>query len=106
MRRKSKHKIIMLFTAGFLIAGLTVLRGCKQYEEHPMNQSGTYMMSANPGDDIEQTLCPVSDKPINKQYYTEYKGKKVYFCCPACKPIFEKDPEKYIGKLPQFQEKK
>jgi YHS domain-containing protein len=54
----------------------------------------------------EQTICPVMDKPIDKQYKTEYKGKTVYFCCPACKPEFDKDPEKYIAKLPQFAKPK
>ena len=44
--------------------------------------------------------------PIDKQYKTEYKGKTVYFCCPDCKPEFEKDPEKYIAKLPQFAKPK
>jgi YHS domain-containing protein len=52
----------------------------------------------------EQTTCPVTGKPINKQYWTMYKGKKVYFCCPMCKPEFDKDPEKYIKNLPQFKE--
>ncbi|RJO66582.1 MAG: YHS domain-containing protein [Myxococcales bacterium] len=28
--------------------------------------------------------------------HSEYKGKHVYFCCPACKPMFDKDPEKYL----------
>lgn len=51
----------------------------------------------------EQTVCPVMGGKINKEIFTEYKGKKVYFCCPGCKPEFEKDPEKYIGKLPQFK---
>jgi YHS domain-containing protein len=41
--------------------------------------------------------------PIDKDVFVEYKGKKVYFCCPSCKGEFEKDPEKYISKLPQFQ---
>ncbi|RYG88268.1 YHS domain-containing protein [bacterium] len=27
--------------------------------------------------------------------FTDYKGKRYYFCCPACKPTFEKDPAKY-----------
>jgi len=27
-----------------------------------------------------------------------YKGKTYYFCCDACKPAFDKDPEKYIKK--------
>jgi YHS domain-containing protein len=39
---------------------------------------------------------------IDKNVFVEYKGKKVYFCCAACKSVFEKDPEKYIAKLPQF----
>ncbi|MHC4546052.1 MAG: YHS domain-containing protein [Planctomycetota bacterium] len=44
------------------------------------------------------------DLPINKDLFTVYKGKKVYFCCPGCKPEFEKNPEKYLAKLPQFKE--
>ena len=49
---------------------------------------------------VEQITCPVTGKPVNKEYWTIYKGKKVYFCCPMCKPVFEKNPEKYIDKLP------
>jgi len=52
--------------------------------------------------EIEQTICPVMEGPINKDIFTEYKGKKVYFCCPGCKEKFEKEPEKYLSKLPQF----
>ena len=50
----------------------------------------------------EQTTCPVMGGAINKNQFTVYQGKTVYFCCPMCKPEFEKNPEKYIGKLPQF----
>ncbi len=52
----------------------------------------------------EQTVCPVMGGAINKDYYTVYKGKKVYFCCPGCKEKFEEEPEKYIAKLPQFKQ--
>jgi len=41
---------------------------------------------------------------INKAIFTEYKGKKVYFCCSPCKEKFEQEPEKYIAKLPQFKQ--
>lgn len=51
----------------------------------------------------EQTTCPVMGGKVNKDIFTEYEGKKVYFCCPGCRPVFEKNPEKYISKLPQFQ---
>ncbi|MBC8205456.1 MAG: YHS domain-containing protein [FCB group bacterium] len=26
------------------------------------------------------------------------KGKTYYFCCPACKPKFDKDPAKFLDK--------
>ena len=51
----------------------------------------------------EQTLCPVMGNPINKDVFVEYKGKKVYFCCPGCDEKFTADPEKYLDKLPQFK---
>ena len=54
---------------------------------------------------IEQKTCPVMDgNPINKSLFVEYKGKKVYFCCAACKEKFLANPEQYIAKLPQFQQ--
>jgi YHS domain-containing protein len=37
---------------------------------------------------------------IDKNIYTDYKGRRVYFCCPSCKETFAKDPEKYLKKLP------
>jgi YHS domain-containing protein len=52
----------------------------------------------------EQTHCPVMGGPINKEIFVEYKGKKVYFCCGGCDDVFLKEPEKYLPKLPQFQE--
>jgi len=27
---------------------------------------------------------------------SEYQGKTYYFCSPACKTAFEKEPEKYL----------
>ena len=52
----------------------------------------------------EQTTCPIMGGKINKAVFTEYKGKKVYFCCPGCDKTFNTDPAKYISKLPQFKE--
>ena len=39
---------------------------------------------------------------IDPKIYTEYRGKRVYFCCPSCKAKFEASPEKYLARLPQF----
>ncbi|MHC4743347.1 MAG: efflux RND transporter periplasmic adaptor subunit [Planctomycetota bacterium] len=52
----------------------------------------------------EQTLCPVMGFKIDKKHFVTYKGKKVYFCCAGCDEDFLKDPEKYLPKLPQFNE--
>jgi len=32
-----------------------------------------------------------------------YKGRTVKFCCNMCPPKFEKDPAKYLAKLPGEQ---
>ena len=55
-------------------------------------------------DSIVQKICPVMGGAINKDIFTVYKGQKVYFCCPGCKPEFEKEPEKYLAKLPHLKE--
>ena len=44
----------------------------------------------------------ISDYGLND--FVEYQGKKVYFCCKGCETEFNKDPEKYVAKLPQFQQ--
>lgn len=49
-----------------------------------------------------QTSCPVSGKEIDPSAMVEYKGEKVYFCCPNCPKAFEADPEKFVSKLPQL----
>ena len=46
-----------------------------------------------------QTTCPVMGEPIDKRFHTDYKGKRVYFCCNMCPKTFAKDPDKYMKKL-------
>lgn len=50
-----------------------------------------------------QTKCPVSGKEIDAEHFVEYKGQKVYFCCPNCPKAFEANPDKFLAKLPQFK---
>jgi YHS domain-containing protein len=45
---------------------------------------------------IAQKTCPVMGNPINPKVYVDYKGRRIYFCCNMCPPVFNKDPEKYI----------
>lgn len=49
-----------------------------------------------------QVLCPVGGGKAKPTIFTEYQGKKVYFCCEGCIKPFQRDPEKYVKNLPQF----
>ena len=102
-----------------LIAVVVLGGGCKKKEVPATAAKETtmkdmQMQTAKPVEDtnktattaaaasVEQTTCPVSGDKIDKNVFVEYKGKKVYFCCAQCKAAFEKEPEKYLAKLPQF----
>ena len=52
------------------------------------------------GDKPVNTVCPVKGTPIDATQFVIYKDKKIAFCCGNCKAAFEKDPEKFAGKLP------
>lgn len=47
----------------------------------------------------KQEKCPVMGYPISKEVYIDYKGKRIYFCCSACKKEFLKDPDNYMERL-------
>lgn len=88
---------IMLVLVAVLLVGLVVVVGCSKKSEPAATKTAG-------GEQILQKTCPIMvNNPINKKLFTEYKGKKVYFCCPGCKPKFEADPAKYIASLPQFK---
>ena len=46
-----------------------------------------------------QTTCPVMGGKIDKDFYADHAGKRVYFCCSGCVETFKKEPAKYIKKL-------
>lgn len=54
---------------------------------------------ATPAPVKAQTICPIMDSPINKKFFADYEGKRVYFCCGRCPGKFKKDPAKYVKQL-------
>ena len=93
----------MKFITAALLVGIVLLTGCQKKSKPVAPSASAIETNAPTAVVIEQTICPVMGGAINKEIFTEYQGKKVYFCCPECKGTFEKEPEKYILKLPQFQ---
>ena len=53
-----------------------------------------------------QTTCPVTGNPIDKKYFTYYKGRGIYFCCANCIETFKADPEKYLEVMEGKEKKK
>jgi YHS domain-containing protein len=55
-----------------------------------------------------QTTCPVSDEKLEGgdmggPVAVSYKGRTIMFCCKMCPPRFDKDPAKFLAKLPGEQ---
>ncbi len=48
------------------------------------------------GKPIAQKLCPVTGDPIDPKIFVDQDGRRIYFCCNACPPVFKKDPAKYL----------
>lgn len=60
---------------------------------------GYAMAAQDAGKGKPQTICPVEGGKINKSVYTDYEGKRIYFCCSHCIDEFKKDPQKYLKKM-------
>jgi YHS domain-containing protein len=90
-----------MLLAMVIVVGLS-LAGCKKKEQPAPASPEKPKATASAAKEVEQTVCPVTGEKIDKNIFTVYKGKKVYFCMESCKKAFEADPNKYISKLPQF----
>ena len=51
---------------------------------------------------IQQKVCPVLGGKINPSLYYEYKGQKIYVCCPGCINKVKENPEKYLKRSRQI----
>ncbi len=41
-------------------------------------------------------VCLMDVDPATARYKLDYEGRTIYFCAPACKKAFERDPEAYL----------
>jgi len=46
-----------------------------------------------------QTTCPVMGGAIDKKYYVDANGKRIYLCCSGCVAAVKADPDKFIKQL-------
>lgn len=75
-------------------AGLALLSGAAL-------AAPAHSMKGTPVTKKAALICPVTGTKIAsaKTAYAHetYKGKTYYFCCPECKPAFDKTPDKIIA---------
>jgi YHS domain-containing protein len=62
--------------------------------------AGVAAPTAKPTAKSAALICPVTGEKIasvkDAVGSSVYKGKKYYFCCSGCKPMFDKAPQKYV----------
>jgi YHS domain-containing protein len=46
-----------------------------------------------------QKVCPVTGEPIDTTVFTDYEGRRIYFCCDMCPSKFNQDPQKYLNSM-------
>lgn len=57
------------------------------------------MAPAN-SEDLSNKYCPVTTSELaEKQFFVDYKGKRIYFCCNKCKRYFLVGPDCYLSNL-------
>ncbi|MGD0381961.1 MAG: hypothetical protein ABSA77_00475 [Thermoguttaceae bacterium] len=57
----------------------------------------------------KQRVCPVSGEllgAMGKPFKTTVKGKTVFLCCEGCEHDLKENPDKYLAKLKDAEEKK
>ena len=94
--------------AGLALGAVLAFAGCAQETGKPAGKppekaGARPETGAPPTGEMKgqpQTTCPVMDgNKINKSIYTDYQGKRIYFCCGACPAMFAKDPDKYMKQM-------
>jgi xanthine dehydrogenase accessory factor len=41
-------------------------------------------------------VCGMTVEIATARHHTSYDGRDFYFCCPACKRLFERNPQEYL----------
>ncbi|MCH9021575.1 MAG: hypothetical protein IID32_02290 [Planctomycetes bacterium] len=98
-----KKTLTIVFAAALMVGFWS---GCKQDEggggngESGKKESGAKVeTTSTTATALAQTLCPIGGGDIVKNSFTDYQGKRVYFCCDDCKPKFDKDADNIIAKM-------
>lgn len=81
-----------------ILAAALVTAGCSKQEDTTPAKD-TAAPAATQTAQIAQKICPIMGDAIDKNMYTDYQGRRIYFCCAKCKAKFSTQPDQYLAKL-------
>jgi len=61
--------------------------------------SASLRAADSPAQGGKQSLCPVMNYNINKAFYVDIDGKRIYVCCAQCVDTIKSNPAPYLEKL-------
>jgi YHS domain-containing protein len=92
-----------LVRIGVLIVVFTLLATAYPAEEGAHVHGQESITTGGENEQVTNAICPVMpDMKAEPDIFTDYEGKRIYFCCRNCKAAFGKNPKKYLSRLPQF----
>ncbi|PKO07959.1 MAG: YHS domain-containing protein [Chloroflexi bacterium HGW-Chloroflexi-2] len=48
---------------------------------------------------VKDPVCGMDVDPKIAEWKSDYRGNTFYFCAQGCKKTFDKEPEKFVGKI-------
>jgi len=94
------NRIASLFSAALLLAlAVTFPAAAQQHGQESHGTQSHDQMAPQATKQLKQAKCPVMGLKPSEKLYTDYQGKRIYFCCSDCPKKFMQDPETYMKKL-------
>lgn len=93
--------------AASIIVELIQWQRCKLKADAPVTNSESKKL-AHLGEDMPRPeiplvaasaidpVCGMTVEIAHARHHSNYDGREIYFCCPACKKQFERDPQPYL----------
>jgi hypothetical protein len=92
-----KRGLVWVLCAVFALAGLA-----RVVADEPAAKSEEKSPCCAKGEDCAKgecaLKCPISGKKASKEVAVDYKGGKIYLCCPGCVAKFKENTAKYEAK--------
>ena len=85
-----------------LVLGLGLAAAQTADETNPSDTTKITITKTKAPKAPSQPMCPVMNKPVDRNVFVDLEGKRIYFCCAECIAEFKKNPDKYLDILDEM----